>query len=348
MIFLLIQIVYAQSTDLEFQHFTTSDGLVTNWMRTCPIEQDVQGFIWIGSDHGLHKYDGYKFTVYTHDKNDSSSISNSSVKDIHTDHKGRLWIATNSGLNRWLPEQESFKHFFISDSSDSDPTYVPGISEDSAGNLWFYSGGALRRFNPETETFKAFYNNLFYSDLQRIYIDKHNIIWIGGENGLIKFNPGTSEISHFDLRSARFNNSSDNTVTCIAEDLSGRLLVGGKSGLYYFDRKTETIEALRNLNYNSIAIWVPKAVGNETVLGAGNINYIFQSPTTKEYWIGSESVGVNRFDESGKLIHHYNQDFTYSILEDRGGVTWLGTGTNGIYIAKSSANNFKPQGMDVH
>ncbi len=143
-IFLLIQIVYAQSTDLEFQHFTTSDGLVTNWMRTCPIEQDAQGFIWIGSDHGLHKYDGYKFTVYTHDENDSRSISNSSVKDIHTDHKGRLWIATNSGLNRWLPEQESFKHFFISDSSDSDPTYVPGISEDSAGNLWFYQRGGFK------------------------------------------------------------------------------------------------------------------------------------------------------------------------------------------------------------
>jgi len=43
---------------------------------------------------GLHKYDGYKFTLYTHDKNDSSSISNSSIKDIHTDHKGRLWIGT--------------------------------------------------------------------------------------------------------------------------------------------------------------------------------------------------------------------------------------------------------------
>jgi len=67
----------------------------------------------------------------------------------------------------------------------------------------------------------------------------------GGENGLIKFDPGTSEVNRFDLRSARFNNSPDNEVTCIAEDLSGRLLVGGKSRLYFFNRKTENIEVLR-------------------------------------------------------------------------------------------------------
>ena len=117
-IFLLTQltIVYAQSTDLEFEHFTTADGLATNWMNFCPIEQDAQGFIWVGSDHGLHKYDGYNFTVFTHNENDSTSISNNSINDIHKDSKGRLWIATNSGLNRWKPETESFIRYFFADS----------------------------------------------------------------------------------------------------------------------------------------------------------------------------------------------------------------------------------------
>jgi serine phosphatase RsbU (regulator of sigma subunit)/ligand-binding sensor domain-containing protein len=346
-IFLLTQIIYAQSADLDFQHFTTADGLVTNWMIRCPIVQDAQGFIWIGSDHGLHKYDGYKFTVFTHDENDSTSISNNSINDMHVDRKGRLWIGTKSGLNKWQPETESFKHYFLSDNKDSNAVIIYQIREDNNGNLQLVTNKDGRSFNPDTETFQS---NRF--DFDRIlgvspsagYLDKNGIIWFAGENIIARYNPSTSEVKRYDLRKAKFNNNSNILIRVITEDLSGRLLIGGKNCLYYFDRDKESIECLRNLKNNSLKIFTPEASRNVTVYYAGYVNYIFQSPTTKEYWIGAEIAGVNRFDASGKLIHHYNDDFSHTIFEDKSGVLWLGSTTNGIFKANSSASNFEPQG----
>ena len=341
-IFLLTQltIVYAQNTDLEFEHLTTADGLVTNWMDECPIEQDTQGFIWVGSDHGLHKYDGYNFTVFTHNENDSTSISNNSINDIHKDSKGRLWIATNSGLNRWKPETESFIRYSFADSLG--PVYL--IYEDNNKNLLLVFSRALQKLDPETGIIKSYNQNdidkivaLANNHIFTAYLDKNIILWYGTGNGLIKYNPQTSELKLFDLANAGFYNNSDKRVFVITEDLSGKLLIGGKNSLYYFDRKNESLESLRNLKNNSLSIFTPE-IKSDYYGG-----YIFQSPASKEYWIGIHQGGVNRFDSSGKLIKHYKKNFSHSIFEDRSGVLWLGTYSNGLYKANSSSSNFKPQ-----
>ena len=356
-IFLLAQltIVYAQSTDLEFEHFTTADGLVTNWMMAGSIEQDAQGFIWVGSDQGLHKYDGYNFTVFTHNDKDSTSISNNSINDIHKDSKGRLWIATNSGLNRWKPETESFIRYSFADSLG--PIYF--IYEDNKGNLLlvFHKTtdklSVIRKLDPETGTIIKFCDQ---NDIDRIialannaifttYLDKNNILWFGAGNGLIKYNPQTSELKLFDLADARYYNNSDKMVLVITEDLSGKLLIVGKNSLYYFDRKNESLESLRNLKNNSLSIYAPEIDKN---VSAFNRGYIFQSPTSKEYWIGIDLRGVNRFDSSGKLIKDYTKDFSHTIFEDRSGVLWLGTYSNGLYKANPSESNFEPQGYGMN
>ena len=210
-IFILSSLIFhlslAQNADLDFKHFTTADGLVTNWMIRCPIVQDAQGFIWIGSDHGLHKYDGYKFTVFTHDENDSTSISNNSINAMHVDRKGRLWIGTKSGLNKWQPEMESFKHFFLPDNKGSSRTNIGRIREDNKGNFRIVTNKGAIIFNPDTET-----SRLFSFDFDRIlggppsagYLDKNDVFWVGGKNIIARYNLSTSEVKTYDLREAKF------------------------------------------------------------------------------------------------------------------------------------------------
>jgi signal transduction histidine kinase/DNA-binding response OmpR family regulator/ligand-binding sensor domain-containing protein len=345
LLLILSQMLYSQSTDLEFEHFTTADGLATNWMISCPVEQDAQGFIWVGSDHGLHKYDGYNFTVFAHNYNDSISISNNSINDIYNDSKGRLWIATNSGLNRWKPETESFIRYSFADSLG--PIYL--IYEDNNKNLLLVFYKALQKLDPETGIIKSYNQNdidkivaLANNHILTAYLDKNNVSWLGAENGLIKYNPQTSELKLFDLANARFYNNSSKRVDVITEDLSGKLLLGGKNSLYYFDRKNESLESLRNLKNNSLSIFTPE-IKSDYYGG-----YIFQSPTSKEYWIGIHQGGVNRFDSSGKLIKHYKKNFSHSIFEDRSGVLWLGTYSNGLYKANLSKSNFEPQGYGMN
>ena len=347
-LFSQLKFVCAQSADLEFEHFTTADGLVSNWMDDCPIEQDTQGFIWVGSDNGLHKYDGYNFTVFTHDENDSTSISNNQINNIHKDSKGRLWIATNSGLNRWEPETETFIRYL---TDGPGPIYF--IYEDNKGNLLlvFHKAmeklDAIQKFNPETGTIIKFCDQNDIDKLMALannfiltaYLDKDNILWFGTGNGLIKFNPQTSELKLFELANARFYNNSDKRVYVINEDLSGKLLIGGKNSLYYFDRKNESLESLQNLKNNSLSIFAPEIIKNNDLYRG----YIFQSPTSKEYWIGTDLAGVNRFNSSGNLIKHYKRIFSHSICEDRSGVLWLGTYSNGLYKTNSAESNFEPQ-----
>ena len=71
--------------------------------------------MWFGTEDGLNKYDGYNFTVYRHDPEDSLSISGNWIKTLHESHYGgkhSLWVGTfNSGLNRLDLETEQFTHF---------------------------------------------------------------------------------------------------------------------------------------------------------------------------------------------------------------------------------------------
>jgi ligand-binding sensor domain-containing protein len=149
-------LLYPQSQDLIFDHLSVDDGLSNNVIWS--ILQDTRGFMWFGTDDGLNKYDGYRFTVYRHHPDDSLSISDNNVRVLHESHHGGkhvLWIGTSSGLNRLDLETEQFTHF------KNDPTdpqslshnWVVSIYEDSFGELWIGTDGGINKFNRETNKF---------------------------------------------------------------------------------------------------------------------------------------------------------------------------------------------------
>ena len=79
------------------------------------ITQDIQGFIWIGTDYGLSKFDGYRFTNFFHNKADTTSLSSNIISDFLTDSRGNLWIGTSRGLNRYDYSTNSFRRYRFPD-----------------------------------------------------------------------------------------------------------------------------------------------------------------------------------------------------------------------------------------
>ena len=77
---------------------TIENGLYLNYANA--IIQDSLGFIWMGSDFGLKKYDGYSYTPYLHNSADSSSLGSNSILNLFTDSEKNLWISTRGGLER--------------------------------------------------------------------------------------------------------------------------------------------------------------------------------------------------------------------------------------------------------
>lgn len=103
-------ILLSGNQDLKFEHLTVEDG--PSGPKVNCIIQDHKGFMWFGTNDGLNKYDGYSFTVYRTDNQDSFSINNTEIRDLYQDPSGIIWIATGGGgLNRFDPETEIFTSY---------------------------------------------------------------------------------------------------------------------------------------------------------------------------------------------------------------------------------------------
>src|SRR5512138_988433 len=94
----------------RFEHLTIEDGLSQN--AGLAVFQDSKGYLWIGTQDGLNRYDGYSFHIYKHDPEDPNSLSHNSILAITEDKDGFLWIGTwGGGLNRFDPSTEKFVHY---------------------------------------------------------------------------------------------------------------------------------------------------------------------------------------------------------------------------------------------
>ena len=92
--------------DVRFRSYSTTEGLPQATARV--FAQDTTGFLWIGTQDGLARFDGYGFKVYRHDRNDIWSLSDSHVTSLLADADGSLWIGTlGGGLDHYDPELDS-------------------------------------------------------------------------------------------------------------------------------------------------------------------------------------------------------------------------------------------------
>lgn len=84
----------ASVREFYFKRLGTEQGLVQNTITA--LEEDGQGFVWVGTQGGLHRYDGGRFRAYRHDPNDRASLPDSFVTALDVDPGRALWIGTYS------------------------------------------------------------------------------------------------------------------------------------------------------------------------------------------------------------------------------------------------------------
>ena len=94
-------------------HFYSSDAFSSGLISS--LCQDRQGSIWIATDYGLNRFDGYKFATYLHNESDTTSLSVNVVVKLFCDRQGRLWVGTNHGLDRFDAVHDNFIHYHFPD-----------------------------------------------------------------------------------------------------------------------------------------------------------------------------------------------------------------------------------------
>jgi len=195
----------AQEEALHFSHLSRENGLPSN--RTRCVIQDFQGYIWIGTDNGLVRFDGRNTTVFRPDRNDTSSVIDLCINALYETHDSLMLIGALDGLSIYNPSSNSFTDYSI---------YRKGKS-------WFPVTGIV----------------CFYED-------QDGSIWIGTENGLVHMNRNPVGFSLIPLKKSEHKTDREynfNFVTCIIRDPGDKdkLLISTLGGLLQFDKTSNNI-----------------------------------------------------------------------------------------------------------
>ncbi|MGB8951164.1 MAG: two-component regulator propeller domain-containing protein [Candidatus Aminicenantales bacterium] len=311
------------------------------------LMQDSRGFMWIGTEAGLYKYDGYRLTTYRPEANNPKSLSNSWVYSIQEDHQGNLWIGTDDGLNRFNREKETFIRY-MSDPDDpgslsNNRVYV--VYKDKAGVLWVGTQNGLNRLNMEKGTFKHYYSDpdnpqsLSHNYIRSILEDSSGILWIGTDNGLNRYNPQNETWIRYRSIPQDPHSLSHNRINSICEDSQGWLWLGTDDGLNQLDPAAESF-----LRYKNIP-------GDSRSLNDNWIHAIYRD-RGDTLWIGTHEGGLNRFDLERKEFFSYEHvpndpdsltsNRIYSLCEDQSGMIWVGTYGGGVCKFNRMPKQFHP------
>lgn len=330
-----------QIPELSFHHITVDDGLSQNTVLC--IYQDSKGFLWIGTQDGLNRYDGYTFTVYKHDVFDSNSISLNYVWAILEDHAGALWIGTDGGgLNQLDRNTGRFIHYMHDPESSASlsSNFVLSIYEDRSGTLWIGTTGGLNKLDRTTHQFSHYVNestsphSLSHNNARAIYEDHTGTLWIGTDGGgLNRFDRSTGRFTRFLADPENPHSLSHNRVRSIHEDRAGTLWIGTwGGGLNRFDREKELFTRFVNDPKN------PASLSHNAAMAVLESRTLADQATAS-LWVATLG-GLDRFDPAKKQFtrfvnnpsdpHSLGTNSVISLYEDRSGALWIGTLGGGL------------------
>ncbi len=317
-----------------FMHYTPADGLSQSSVQT--IYQDKQGFIWIGTQDGLNRYNAYHFEIFRHRPTIANSLSNSLILDIYQDRHGVLWIGTyGGGLNRFQPETRTFTHYR---HQANNPRSLPSdivwsITEDQAGNLWLGTDRGLARLARETGEFylhahdPADPRSLSSNYVLVVFSDSNGNLWLGTDGGgLNRFDPIRQRFAHYRHHPGEPNSLAHDSVLAIYQDAEGQLWLGTGNGLDRFDPVSNKFIHYRPDPEN------PRGLSHSIVRD-------IVGTRENQLWIATEH-GLNQFDlRSRQFTRHYSQperpgslshNNLLSLMVDRSGNLWVGTDGGGL------------------
>ncbi|PID91775.1 MAG: hypothetical protein CSA96_06770 [Bacteroidetes bacterium] len=329
--FLLV--LQGQHTEVRFHHLGVEDGLTHSLVSA--IVEDTLGYIWIGTQDGLNRYDGYEFRTYYKGEGDRSP-SDSWIATIYVDSHNQLWIQyVGHGLNRFDPTTETFKDYapdplnessISSNLTPSDYAADHMFFEDSDQQLWIGTGHGLNRYNREDDSFTRFLSDpdnpasLSGDRITCLFECKEGYLWVGTTNGLNRLNRASGEVKQFTAQPSSNRHIRESLICSgyCAED--GSIWVGTQRGLDLIlnpgDEHSKVLHLLSEpLNPNDLV----------------GINKIIRTPTG-EMLVGS-SQGLYRIHREGDqyqaILYPQTRGIPVSrMLVDSRNYIWVSSGEN--------------------
>lgn len=314
----------------HFRHYNIENGISSNGISS--IIQDRKGYIWIGTDNGISRFDGTQFVFYQKKNPRYQNLQGNSINTICEINDKEIWIGTENGVYIYNQEEDKFTPFNIeTEEGVSISSWVNHMIYDKDKNIWI----ATRKqevFQYNTQSGKLTQFDIPQGDGIILFMlnDKQNNIWATGLSNLYRLNKVTNKFEIFRIE------GEDRGIYSMAlwEDASQNLWIGTwEEGIWKLNPNTRQVEKFRNSGKDKIS----------------HIHSIIEySPEI--LFIGSDDglTIFNQTTQESKLYSCYGETntslsdkFIYPMLKDREGGIWIGTYYNGVNYLPPYSGQFK-------
>lgn len=334
--------VAATQATLRFENLNKAHGLPSE--NALAITQDRQGFIWIGGQDGLSRYDGYEVRVYRHNADNPSSLADNWVRALYSDPQGILWIGTQAGLQRYEPASGRFTLFLPGGDDKSTPNSrnVRSIIAGPQGTLWIGTDDGLQQFAPATARFSNFRHDaaqagsLINNSAPSLAMDRRGRLWIGTRAGLDRYDGAGAPFRHFRLPARQPGDDAKRNIIRALLVVGDQLWVGNGAGVERWDITGDEPARRR---YGE-AEGMPAEFAT---LGLAHDNH-------GDVWIAT-NAGLYRHSAQAERMSRFEHDPTdsYSVpagqltclWQDRSGTLWIGSLAGGVGRADLDSGGFR-------
>ena len=311
------------------------------------IYQDSKGYIWIATENGLNKFNGYEFEVFLPIPKDSASIQSNIISGVYEDSRGVFWVATYSGLQQY----DRTKNVFIPVTfNDLDPSFrlrqvVSCIFEDRNKNMWFsFPGNGLIRMDANTMSVVVYdsqNSGIGNHNIRCIFEDRHGNLWLGTEeNGIFVLNPRDNTTKHYGHQPANPSGLMSNRIFSICEDSTGAIWIGTMGGgINIFDEQTQSFHTLKT--------------DDDTM---ENLVYSLLLDQNQNVWAGTDGAGIFKYDVHGNKTAFWDvpsipfdlsKTKVHALFQDKQGNIWAAIHQKGLLLIPASGNYFHNIGLNT-
>jgi len=335
----------AEEPRLRFGRLAAEEGLSSNWVLA--LARDHRGFLWIGTQDGLYRYDGNRAVAYRHVPSDPHSLPSPVAGVLFEDSRGRLWVGSrwgSQGMALYDRGRDRFQRLPLAGSPDGGQgpaartgladARVNALAEGPAGRLWVATAKGVDLVDHERQLFEH-YPMAPAADGQAprlataLLSGRHGTLWVGTTEGLFRLDPTARRcVPWRGFESAGATPLDGQRIEAMVEDGLGHLWIGTvTAGLFELDPGAQAIRQYlpRPDDDASLSHVRVRALALD---GAGTL------------WVGTENGGLDALDRATGRFRRFLPDpfvpgslgsaSIYALLSDRQGLLWIGTYDSGV------------------
>jgi ligand-binding sensor domain-containing protein/signal transduction histidine kinase len=281
------------------------------------IVEDLTGFIWIGDEKGLRRFDGYRYKIYAAETDDNNRINTDSIYTLAVDNNNNIWVGTaTSGLA--ILQASTGQFLQVELPSTEGFSTIRSIVNNPKGGMWVATNKVIYRLDDNFQV-TASYSLANVADddgshyIKDLLVDEQQQLWVGSSKALFKVDQdGVMNLVPITDKPPY--------ISVLFEDSEGAIWVGTLgSGLFKLNTDGHVLARLEDYATDSLL---------ETTPG--------------QLWLGTAASGLVKIDTNTyQVIKQFTHDVAIphslgmnqirAIMVDRAGLIWIGTWGKGLY-----------------